>query len=199
MAALTTAQRNRMPSRSFAIPGKRAYPIENKAHAQNAMARVAQHGTPSEKSRVAAAVHQRFPSMGKSRGGFAGHMGGMHMASMKHGARMSFGHRMRMMAEGGEIGSGSGYASEQGELDHELNDIDMAAQEGADKIDQHECPACGHEFACGGMAMKADGGDIQPSDAEDMPERPDFFSRPRPGEKKMHPLSMMLMKHGMTR
>lgn len=50
---------------SFAIPGKRAYPINDIAHARNALARVAQHGTPAEKKRVRAAVTKRYPSLKK--------------------------------------------------------------------------------------------------------------------------------------
>lgn len=42
MAKLTTEERNALPAREFAEPGKRAYPIEDKAHARNANARAAQ-------------------------------------------------------------------------------------------------------------------------------------------------------------
>jgi len=42
MAKLTTDERNALPAREFAEPGKRAYPIEDKAHARNANARAAQ-------------------------------------------------------------------------------------------------------------------------------------------------------------
>lgn len=63
MAKLTTAARNAMPSKSFALPGRR-YPIENRSHAANALARVSQHGTPAEKATVRAKVHAKFPSIG---------------------------------------------------------------------------------------------------------------------------------------
>lgn len=56
-----------MPKSSFAIPGKKKYPINDKAHARNALARVAQHGTPAQKARVRAAVHRKYPSIGKKR------------------------------------------------------------------------------------------------------------------------------------
>lgn len=39
MAKLTTKARNRIPSSAFALPGKRAYPIEDKAHARAAKSR----------------------------------------------------------------------------------------------------------------------------------------------------------------
>lgn len=42
MAKLTTKTRKALPKKAFAEPGKRAYPIENKAHARNALARVTQ-------------------------------------------------------------------------------------------------------------------------------------------------------------
>lgn len=64
MGKLSTVQRKRMKPTSFALPGRR-YPIPDISHARNALARVAQHGTPSQKSRVRAAVHRKFPSIGK--------------------------------------------------------------------------------------------------------------------------------------
>lgn len=67
MARLTTKRRNALPSKDFAEPGKRGYPIYDKSHARNALARVAQHGTPAEKARVRAAVHRKYPDIGKTR------------------------------------------------------------------------------------------------------------------------------------
>ena len=63
MAKLRAARRNKLPKKSFAIPGKRAYPIHDRRHGANALARVAQHGTPSQKARVHAAVCRRYPSL----------------------------------------------------------------------------------------------------------------------------------------
>lgn len=68
MARLTTRGRKRLSSGSFALPGRR-YPIHDKAHARNALARVSQFGSPSEKARVRAAVKRRFPSIGKKKAG----------------------------------------------------------------------------------------------------------------------------------
>jgi len=42
MAELDTDKRNKLPAKAFAEPGKRAYPIEDKAHARNAKARASQ-------------------------------------------------------------------------------------------------------------------------------------------------------------
>jgi hypothetical protein len=55
--------RNRMKSSTFALPKERKYPIPDASHARNALARVAQNGTASEKRRVRAAVHRKFPSI----------------------------------------------------------------------------------------------------------------------------------------
>jgi hypothetical protein len=62
---LTTEDRNKLSKKVFALPGKRKYPIPDKAHARNALARVAQNGTPAEQKKVRAAVKKRFPSLGK--------------------------------------------------------------------------------------------------------------------------------------
>ena len=66
MAKLTSKQRKALPQKSFALPGGR-YPIENASHARNALSRVSQFGTSAEKAKVRAAVHRRFPGIGKSR------------------------------------------------------------------------------------------------------------------------------------
>jgi hypothetical protein len=62
---LSTKQRKKLSKKEFALPGKRKYPIPDKAHARNALARVAQYGTPAEQKKVKAAVKRRFPSVGK--------------------------------------------------------------------------------------------------------------------------------------
>lgn len=42
MAELKARSRNKLPASKFAEPEKRAYPIEDKAHARNAKARASQ-------------------------------------------------------------------------------------------------------------------------------------------------------------
>jgi hypothetical protein len=42
MSKLTTNKRDHLPAKDFAEPEKRAYPIEDKAHARNAKARASQ-------------------------------------------------------------------------------------------------------------------------------------------------------------
>jgi hypothetical protein len=67
MAKLAAKDRNKLPASSFAEPGKRAYPLNDASHARNALARVAQHGSESEKKEVRAAVHRKFPSIGEKK------------------------------------------------------------------------------------------------------------------------------------
>ena len=57
MAKLDTAERKKLPTGDFAGPG-RSYPIEDKAHAADAKARVAQFGSPALKARVDAAANK---------------------------------------------------------------------------------------------------------------------------------------------
>jgi len=42
MSKLTTKARDAVPSKKFAEPGKRAYPVEDKSHARNAKARASE-------------------------------------------------------------------------------------------------------------------------------------------------------------
>jgi hypothetical protein len=66
------AQRKRLPKSSFALPGRGegpsgkgagSYPIPDKSHARNALARVSQHGTSEEKAIVRRKVRQKFPGI----------------------------------------------------------------------------------------------------------------------------------------
>jgi hypothetical protein len=65
MAKLSGAERKTLPAKAFAEPDKRKYPIENEAHAINALSRVSQSGTPAEKAKVKDAVKKKYPSIGK--------------------------------------------------------------------------------------------------------------------------------------
>lgn len=67
MARLSYQERKHLPSSSFVFPSKRAYPIEDKAHARNALARVSQHGSAKEKAKVRRKVHKKFPGIGKGK------------------------------------------------------------------------------------------------------------------------------------
>jgi len=59
---LTTAARKAIPGKSFALPGRR-YPIEDRSHAQNALARVSQFGSSAEKAAVRSKVKAKYPGM----------------------------------------------------------------------------------------------------------------------------------------
>ena len=77
MAEMAYKRRKGLPDSAFAIVKKRKakrgdrmikerkYPIHDLAHARNALARVAAHGTSSEKARVKTAVYKRYPGLKK--------------------------------------------------------------------------------------------------------------------------------------
>ena len=63
MAKLSYQKRKKLSGKAFALKGRR-YPIEDKAHARNALARVSQHGTAEEKAAVRRKVHAKYPGIG---------------------------------------------------------------------------------------------------------------------------------------
>lgn len=75
MAELTVSKRKNLRNETFAIVTKttnkttgepryiRKYPIPDREHAINALARVEQFGTPAEKAAVRRAVKKRFPNL----------------------------------------------------------------------------------------------------------------------------------------
>ena len=81
MARLTAAARKKLPAKDFALPGRGegkarrgGYPIPNESHARNALARVSQFGSASQKKEVREKVERKFPGIevgakGKKRGG----------------------------------------------------------------------------------------------------------------------------------
>ena len=66
MAKLTSRQRKALPRKSFALPGGR-YPIENASHGRAALSMVSRFGSPEEKAKVRAAVHRKYPGIGKKK------------------------------------------------------------------------------------------------------------------------------------
>lgn len=60
MSKLHAKERNALPAGEFAGPD-RSYPIEDKNHARNALARAS--GKPVE-ARISAAVHRKYPDIG---------------------------------------------------------------------------------------------------------------------------------------
>lgn len=100
MAKLTTKQRKAIPSKDFALPGRR-YPVEDRSHAANALARVPQFGSPAEKAKVRAKVHAMYPDMGKrSRGGMVGQNDGSSAAMAKGGSAFSVASKVTRKADG---------------------------------------------------------------------------------------------------
>lgn len=68
----TYAHRKHMKEKEFALPkeregGKGGYPIPDESHARNALARVSQFGSSSEKAEVRAKVHKKFPGIDKKK------------------------------------------------------------------------------------------------------------------------------------
>lgn len=64
MAKLSTAQRDKMPAKDFALPGGR-YPVEDRTHAANAKARASQQYakgklSAAEKAKVDAAANKKL-------------------------------------------------------------------------------------------------------------------------------------------
>lgn len=68
MAKLTTAQRKKIRKKDFAIPSKApgpgSYPVPDRSHAANAMARAA-NKSPAVKAAVQRKVRSKYPDMGK--------------------------------------------------------------------------------------------------------------------------------------
>jgi len=70
MAKLTAKRRNALPASDFAGPD-RSFPVQDRSHARNALARVANR-SPALQAKVRAKVHARYPSIGKAKGGPVG-------------------------------------------------------------------------------------------------------------------------------
>ncbi|MDX3230617.1 hypothetical protein [Streptomyces sp. ME19-01-6] len=60
---MTAKKRRSLPKSSFGVPSKRKYPLDTPGRARNALARVSQHGSSSEKAQVRRAVRRRYPSI----------------------------------------------------------------------------------------------------------------------------------------
>lgn len=75
MAKLFAAKRNSLPSSDFALPGKRAFPINDKSHATQAL-RMKGNASPSEQSEIVGKVKAKFPGVGKSKSGLVARLTG---------------------------------------------------------------------------------------------------------------------------
>jgi len=61
MAKLSAKERNSLPDSAFAGPG-RSFPVEDKSHARNALARASQFH-PELKAKIRAKVAKKFPDI----------------------------------------------------------------------------------------------------------------------------------------
>lgn len=102
MAKLKAATRNKLPKSDFGEPGKRAYPMPDRAHAANAKARASQMEaagklSEGEEAKIDAKANRILgkkgatDGMGAGRGGMAVHSSakatGMHTDNSMHKAR----------------------------------------------------------------------------------------------------------------
>ena len=75
-STMTAKKRRNLPKSSFAYPSKRAYPIDTKARARNALARAAQSHTSGTYTHVAKAVRRKWgnaiPTVGPKQGTVSG-------------------------------------------------------------------------------------------------------------------------------
>lgn len=85
---LDAEARKHIAPHNFALPGGR-YPIHDAAHARNALARVAQHGSPEEQATVKRKVHAKYPDMGAENHAHGGMTGEKKMRMARIGRMMS--------------------------------------------------------------------------------------------------------------
>lgn len=83
MARLTAAKRKKLPTSEFALPGKRAYPIDTPNRARNALSRSSQFASPSEQATIKRKVHSEYPGIAVS--GMRGSNSSMHSSSRNSG------------------------------------------------------------------------------------------------------------------
>ena len=68
MAKLDAEHRNKLKKGSFALQGKRKYPIHDKAHAKAALSMSARKDTEGDKDAIRAKVLQKYPGLKKKPG-----------------------------------------------------------------------------------------------------------------------------------
>lgn len=65
---LTTKMRKKLPDSAFALPEKRAYPVNDRAHAAAAKSRAAQFASPAEKAKIDAKANKMLGKGKKTKG-----------------------------------------------------------------------------------------------------------------------------------
>lgn len=63
MAKMTAAQRKKLPSSQFGLPGTRQYPINTASRARTALGRAKTNATPAQRAQIKAAVKRKYPKM----------------------------------------------------------------------------------------------------------------------------------------
>jgi len=154
---LSTEARNKLPDSDFVFPEDRRYPIHDKNHARNALARVAQHGTPEEKAKVRAAVHRRYPGIGqekpskKKAAKAAASVAQEALADMTKKGELVKKVKVACMSCGAMQNKAHGYCSECGtKMDSAMpveKNHDFMCLKCGYKLDKGErhCPGCGSE------------------------------------------------------
>lgn len=97
-SVLTAAKRKRLKAKQFALPGKR-YPINDAAHARNALARGAQNASPAEQAAIRRKVKRKFPGIGMSKAEPLARIKGAQVLSMALCRRGKNGLRTLLKAE----------------------------------------------------------------------------------------------------
>jgi len=72
MAKLSYQERKKLPSKDFIFPKTKSYPIPDRAHARAALqaaggARSGKPASPAKRAKIRAAVHRKYPDMGRLR------------------------------------------------------------------------------------------------------------------------------------
>ena len=63
MARLTYKRRKKLPKRQFALPSKRAYPIDTRQRAINALGKAKRFASPAQRKVIKRAVCKRYPDL----------------------------------------------------------------------------------------------------------------------------------------
>ncbi len=72
MAKLSSKDRKKVAKKDFGVPSKApgsgSYPMPDRSHASNALARVSQHGSSKEKAQVRAKACSKYPDLPSCKG-----------------------------------------------------------------------------------------------------------------------------------
>jgi hypothetical protein len=110
MAELTAKGRKQIEKKNFAIPekapGSGSYPIHDRKHGANALARVKQHGDAKTKKRVYSKVCNKYPNLPACKGGYESWASGKTSSASKAGSSSSGGSKSSMFDKRKNMGRG---------------------------------------------------------------------------------------------